>query len=609
MISATYGPEDNKLRLYVSERLDPETYERVKAVGFSWAPKQELFVAPKWTPEREDLLLDLAGEIDDEDTPLAERAAERAERFDGYHDKRSTEADSAREYVQQIAGRFEFGQPILVGHHSEKRARKDAERIENGLRKAVRLWDTASYWESRAERVVRHAAYKANPRVRANRIKTLEAEKRSHQRDIDKAQQRAESWRTIADCEDAKVQLIAAIALANVSLSGDRWSKLTDGTLSPAQAADSAIASCARVEAYAVRWIAHLNNRLAYERVLLGRAPDEETKVDRTRRGSAALPLLNYKAERIETRNRWRQGTESTRQVAMTAADFKKIYDDYKGTRVSADGTHRVRTAIVHTPGRGLSGGEHVVVFISDSKAHPVPVPVPKAPDPTAEEAEAEIAAEESAKEPETLVDEESIAPEAEPATIKQPNPFDAMRASLKAGVQTVVVPELFVTPAPLAQRVAEEADIQPGDLVLEPSSGLAALAIAARDRGATVVCMDNAPAMAAACRRAGFTTVECDFLAQIPGGEWVFDKVVMNPVFSNEQDIQHVTHAIGFVKPGGRLVAITGPGWQFRQTKRARTFRALMDSLGAKVTELPAGTFATSGTQVRSLLITIKLH
>ena len=49
--------------------------------------------------------------------------------------------------------------------------------------------------------------------------------------------------------------------------------------------------------------------------------------------------------------------------------------------------------------------------------------------------------------------------------------------------------------------------------------------------------------------------------------------------------------------------------GWQFRQTKRARTFRALMDSLGAKVTELPAGTFATSGTQVRSLLITIKLH
>ena len=34
--------------------------------------------------------------------------------------------------------------------------------------------------------------------------------------------------------------------------------------------------------------IAHLDNRLAYERVLLGRAPDEETKVDRTRRGAAA---------------------------------------------------------------------------------------------------------------------------------------------------------------------------------------------------------------------------------------------------------------------------------------------------------------------------------
>ena len=34
--SATYSPEDNKLRLYPAHRLDKETYERVKAAGFSW---------------------------------------------------------------------------------------------------------------------------------------------------------------------------------------------------------------------------------------------------------------------------------------------------------------------------------------------------------------------------------------------------------------------------------------------------------------------------------------------------------------------------------------------------------------------------------------------
>jgi hypothetical protein len=44
--TANYSPEDNKLRLYSTTRLDSETYARVKAAGFIWAPKKDLFVAP-----------------------------------------------------------------------------------------------------------------------------------------------------------------------------------------------------------------------------------------------------------------------------------------------------------------------------------------------------------------------------------------------------------------------------------------------------------------------------------------------------------------------------------------------------------------------------------
>lgn len=62
-IEATYSAEDNKLRLYCAHRLDNATYQQVKACGFRWAPKQGLFVAPMWTPEREDLCIVLAGEI------------------------------------------------------------------------------------------------------------------------------------------------------------------------------------------------------------------------------------------------------------------------------------------------------------------------------------------------------------------------------------------------------------------------------------------------------------------------------------------------------------------------------------------------------------------
>ena len=152
--TGSYDPEDNKLRLRAFARLPPDIYARVKAAGFSWAPRQQLFVAPKWTPEREDLLLELCGgEIGDEDTSLVQRAEERAERFEGYEERRTTEALRAKEAVARIADNIPLGQPILVGHHSERHARRDAERIRSGMRKAVNLWRTAQYWSSRAEAV------------------------------------------------------------------------------------------------------------------------------------------------------------------------------------------------------------------------------------------------------------------------------------------------------------------------------------------------------------------------------------------------------------------------------------------------------------------------
>lgn len=133
--TATYSPDDNKLRFYPFSRLDAADYAPIKEAGFKWAPKQELFVAPMWRPSGEDLLLEWCGEVGDEDTSLVERAEERAERFEGYQEKRASEAERAHEVVSQICEHIPLGQPILVGHHSERRARKDAERIENGMRR------------------------------------------------------------------------------------------------------------------------------------------------------------------------------------------------------------------------------------------------------------------------------------------------------------------------------------------------------------------------------------------------------------------------------------------------------------------------------------------
>jgi Domain of unknown function (DUF3560) len=199
MMTATYSPEDNKLRLYSSSRLDADCYARVRAAGFIWAPKQDLFVAPMWTPGREDLLIELCGEIDDEDTSLVERSSERAGRFDEYSDNRRADAESARKSVAAIADNIPLGQPILVGHHSERHARKDAERIENGMRKTVRMWETAEYWRARAAGAIRHAKYKERADVRARRIKAIEADKRKTEKYTAQALQFLAMWRALDD--------------------------------------------------------------------------------------------------------------------------------------------------------------------------------------------------------------------------------------------------------------------------------------------------------------------------------------------------------------------------------------------------------------------------
>jgi hypothetical protein len=282
IMTATYSPEDNKLRLYPTSRLPTDLYERVRAAGFSWAPKQELFVAPMWTPGREDLAVELCGGIGDEDTRLVERAEDRADRFSDYSEHRAAEADSACSAARSIADGIPFGQPILVGHHSERRARKDAERIENGMRRAVNLWDKSQYWRDRAAGALRHAEYKERPDVRARRIKTLEADKRAYQRDRDAALNWL-TWWTKEDLTDAEAKALATTC--NLTLprkEGDKedvrqsaYGALTNAhpNLYASRTLDEVIEAARqaypRAIARAERWIEHYENRLTYERAML----------------------------------------------------------------------------------------------------------------------------------------------------------------------------------------------------------------------------------------------------------------------------------------------------------------------------------------------------
>jgi hypothetical protein len=269
--TATYSPEDNKLRLYASSRLDAETYARVKAAGFTWAPRQELFVAPKWTPEREDLLTELAGEIEAEGMTLAERAAAKAERLDTLAHKRRGEAESLNRRADDLSQRFYMGQPILIGHHSERKARKDKERMDAAQGQAIKAEKAANYWLYRAEGVEAHANYKNDPRVRANRIKTLLAELRDLQRSINRAHKALEVWAKLTT--DDQVRYALGRLPSEVTFSTiDHYYAVDKGQMEPAEARRQCIERAERTAngPNRKRWIEHVLNRLAYERSLLG---------------------------------------------------------------------------------------------------------------------------------------------------------------------------------------------------------------------------------------------------------------------------------------------------------------------------------------------------
>lgn len=171
---ATYSPEDNKLRLYVG-RVPREEFLKLRAAGWVTLHKQREagggdFCAV-WTPERRDTALEYGGGVIlDEDMGPAERAADRAERFSGYRDKREGEACGH-------ADRYDT-QPQAHGFQSQARAERAAARHDRIADRATDAWSKAEYWQRRTAGVISHALHKAAPGVRMGRILTLEAELR-----------------------------------------------------------------------------------------------------------------------------------------------------------------------------------------------------------------------------------------------------------------------------------------------------------------------------------------------------------------------------------------------------------------------------------------------
>ncbi|MFJ3274050.1 ParB/RepB/Spo0J family partition protein [Streptomyces sp. NPDC086776] len=111
-----------------------------------------------------------------------QRAEDRAERFSDRADRAASSADARRAAADDISRRFEFGQPILVGHHSEGRARRDAARIDTNMRKSFEERDRAGYWSDRTRAAENYKAHRIDPQRTLRRLDRLKADLRKQER-------------------------------------------------------------------------------------------------------------------------------------------------------------------------------------------------------------------------------------------------------------------------------------------------------------------------------------------------------------------------------------------------------------------------------------------
>ena len=109
----------------------------------------------------------------------ADRAERQQDRADALAAKASRQADAARaahEHARQLTEHIPFGQPILVGHHSEGRMRRHAKRIHAAMDATVQAATEAEETQRRAQVAQIGTDARYNPVTIANRITRLTAE-------------------------------------------------------------------------------------------------------------------------------------------------------------------------------------------------------------------------------------------------------------------------------------------------------------------------------------------------------------------------------------------------------------------------------------------------
>ena len=192
-------------------------------------------------------------------------------------------------------------------------------------------------------------------------------------------------------------------------------------------------------------------------------------------------------------------------------------------------------------------------------------------------------------------------------------DPTDRLNNVIECGVlDPKVKTGYFPTPPELVNRMIELAELERSHLILEPSAGQGHIAdmicSSVGLHAHEIMVCEILPENISILREKEYVVEELEFFAladECQSNKLDIDRILMNPPFEKQADIDHVTKAFELLAEGGILVAIMSNGVTFRNNKKTVAFREnILDKHAALIEDNPEGAFKSSGTMVNTIVV-----
>lgn len=167
---------------------------------------------------------------------------------------------------------------------------------------------------------------------------------------------------------------------------------------------------------------------------------------------------------------------------------------------------------------------------------------------------------------------------------------------------------QFFATSPELADELVRLAEFEKTHTVLEPSAGDGAIvnAIYRYDKNMIVHCWELMDANREIIKTLPNAYLCGEDFLEAGTSPLFFDRIIANPPFTKNQDIDHIYKMFELLKPGGRIVTITSTHWIHASGKKEMAFNQWLKTHNAEIINMPAGAFKKSGTNVATTILII---